>query len=261
MRRVYRDDEVKTRTFSTGIARSWFVVHHFWMMASDVGNEPREHGAKRLPLCAFAIVVAGLLVGTVGLLHGRVWDFRQAVISNILSSTDNPGGFLIGSIAVVLGSALLVPSVISLRKIYKLQQKILAEVGAALLGCSLLMAMILGVTSPKADDGSAFHIYLAYATFVASAGGLSVFLLLVALLKRNRSAWLAVTFQIVMFLFLLWLLYTQITNGYVLFDDSTAWRSLATCEWGLVGCTCGMWLWLTCNLCDSKRDGKQERQR
>jgi hypothetical protein len=261
MRRVYRDDEVKTRTFLTGIARSQFVVHHFWMVASDVEKESREHGAKRLPLYAFALIVAGLLVGTVGLLHGQVWDFRQAVISNILSATDNPDGFLIGSIAVVLGSALLAPSVMSLRKFYKRQRKILSEIGAALLACSLLMSITLGVTSPTADDGSAFHIYLAYAIFVAGAAGLSIFLLLAALLKRNRSAWLAVTFQTVMFLFLLWLLYTQITNGYALFDDSTAWRSLAACEWILLGCTGGMWLWLTYGPFDSKRDGKQERQR
>jgi len=171
---------------------------------------------------------ASILVASTFYYRNRPFNLRDAVISRLQSSYDNPSGYLIAAGGTVISAVLILPAsglfFLGLRHIHRR----IAQTGAALIGLGLLGAIALGFLAPFSSPYDSFHTGLALLTFFILSAGVAVCLGLAAWSTRRLALWLA---TVVQFAALPVLVYMVFTSDFP--PERSFLSSLAFLEWVL----------------------------
>ena len=176
---------------------------------------------RHLLTAACFVFLAGMLAACVPYYSARPWNVSDAILSELLSPTDNPHGYGAAVAGAALAALLLVPLVPVLRRF--------SRAGAYLFAAGLGSCLAIGALAPFSEDYSPTHVHLAYATFIFSTAGILVCSFAVWRAGKHRLLLGSIVVQacVLVFLFYLFL-------GPEFFPPGTPWwRSLALCEWSL----------------------------
>lgn len=186
-----------------------------------------------------AVFFAGTAISSAFYFSGRPIRFADAVISNFLSPTDNPYGYLAAALGTMVAALLLAPSALLFYRRMSEVQKAGALAGTAFYAAGLLAAMLIGLLAPVRGLDFSVHLVLAYAAFMSLQTGISIYLALAAC-KRNRPLWLRTLVAAE------WV----VPSCLLALSFGSDWPgSTAFCEWGLCATIAGgLWL-LTTNSC------------
>ena len=197
----------------------------------------------RLIPVSYLIFFAGLVVSASIYYHGRPFDPRQAIVSDLEARADNPGGYLASAAGTVLAGVLLLPAAKVFYTESRTNNPRLTLAGTILLGLGLAATITLGALSPFIEAYSEAHIQLAYTAFTGVCAG-TLFLL-----AASRVSHSFIAFQSVVLLFLGWIF---IWPGFL--SGTEVLRSLAFWEWVLC-VDCGIAMWVLGRAVDSNHSG------
>jgi len=162
---------------------------------------------------------------------GKPVHLRDAMISGLLSPTDNPHGYWIASTGTASCGILLLPvALVFYRKLAPLNRP-LAMSGAFLFGLGPLAATSMIFVAAEIND---LHVYLAFGAYIFMTTGLTICLALEssALIMRRGIAGKGllslILFLLAVLIFLVYLLFTP-----DFFDDRSLLGNVAFCEWAL----------------------------
>ncbi len=180
---------------------------------------------RLIPL-AYGVFLAGYLISIVVVSAGRSPRLEDGIMSDLLSRSDNPRGYLISAAATVVCGLLLLPTATLLQKACGLLHYRWAVLGAWIYRVGLVATIATGASTPFQQPYVPIHIYLAFLAFMSLVAGLAICHAVVALSMpsaRLRHATLA-TLQVSVLLYLTYLFFTP------RYFDGRRWF-LAVCEW------------------------------
>lgn len=196
---------------------------------------------RRLIPVSYLIFFAGLVVSASIYYHGKPFDPKEAIVSDLEARADNPAGYLASAAGTVFAGLLLMPAA----KVFYTESRAanprLTLAGTILLGLGLAATVTLGALSPFIDAYSEAHIQLAYTAFTGVCAG-TLFLL-----AASRVSHGFIAFQSVVLLFLGWIF---IWPGFL--SGARVLRSLAFWEW-ILCVDCGIAIWMLGRAVDSRR--------
>ncbi|MGD0537438.1 MAG: hypothetical protein ABSC03_07315 [Verrucomicrobiota bacterium] len=179
---------------------------------------------------ACGIFLAGFALSVAAKCTGRSATLEDAIMSDLLSPSDNPRGYLIAAMATMLCGLLLLPAATLFQHGWNQPRRRWAVLGAWLYRLGLIATMAVGMTTPFQQPYVPVHLWLAFAAFMSLAAGLAVSLGVAACSATSARARFALgslgALQIGTVIFLACLL---VTPDY--FQDRR-WF-MAVCEWGL----------------------------
>jgi hypothetical protein len=164
---------------------------------------------------------------------GKPMVLSDAVISFLLSASDNPHGYRIAGVGTSLCGALLLPVAFLFYRNLSRRNQPLALVGAVLFGLGPLSALSMIFFTREINDA---HVYLAFAAYMCMTAGLLICLALEAHPAiraggpAGRFLFLVLCFLLAVLIFLVYLLFTP-----DFFNDKSLLRNVAFCEWTLCG--------------------------
>jgi hypothetical protein len=180
---------------------------------------------------SYLVLMAGLTASGAVFYHGKPFDAREAVISDLESPEHNPRGYAASATGIALSGFLLAPAAAVFYLRLRKGSPNAALAGAILFAVGLAAAIAIGVLAPFTRGYSLVHIQLAYAVFIGICGG-TFFHLLAARAARGLIA-----LQLGVLLFLVYLYFEP-----GIFNNARLLTSLAFWEWMLcLSCGAGLW--------------------
>jgi len=192
-------------------------------------NLRRQEFLHTLILSSYLIFFGSMVMSARSFYSGRPVHLRDAMISGLLSPTDNPRGYVIASAGTALCGLLLLPvALVFYRRLSRLNRP-LAMAGAFLFGLGPLTATSMIFIAAEIND---LHVYLAFAAYIFMTTGLMICLALAssATIKTGGIAGTLLlsllVFLVAVLIFLVYLLFTP-----DFFNDQSLLRNVAFCEW------------------------------
>ena len=199
---------------------------------------PRTVRRTLLP-ASYLVFIAGTLASGAIFYHGRSFDVKAAILSDLQSPDENPHGYKALAAGIALSATLLVPSVIVFYRQLCGKHPRLATAGAVMFAVGTGSAIAVGVLAPFTHGYSPLHVQLASAAFIGIAAGTVLYLL------AARASRTLLFFQLGVLLLLAFLCY-----GPIDFDNSHLLTGLAFWEWVLLA-DCGVALWALARVIES----------
>lgn len=200
---------------------------------------PRTVRRALLP-ASYLVFLAGTLASGVIFYHGRSFDVKAAILSDLQSPDENPHGYEALAAGVALSATLLAPCVIEFYRQLCRRQPRLAMAGAVMFAVGTLSAIAVGILAPFTHGYSPLHVQLSSAAFIGITAGTTLHML------AARAPRALLVLQLGVLLLLAFLCY-----GPVDFDNSHLLTGLAFWEWVLIG-ECGAALWALAGLIESQ---------
>jgi hypothetical protein len=193
---------------------------------------PTPRLALRILLPAsYLVFLAGAMVSGAIFFHGRAFDVKEAIVSDLQSPDDNPHGYAALATCIVASSMLLSPAAAVFYRQLREERPRLALAGAFLFVAGLSAAVAVGALAPFTHGYSFLHDQLAAAAFIGICAGTWLDLL------AARAAPALLVTQCAVLPVLVFVSY-----GPVEFDNSHLLTGIAFWEWGLCA-YCGVMLW------------------
>jgi hypothetical protein len=178
---------------------------------------------------------------------GKKIDLHDAVISYLLSASDNPHGYRVASVGTSICGALLLPVAFLFYQKLSRRHRALAIAGSLIFGLGPLCALSMIFFTNDIND---LHVYLATAAYFFMTLGLLICIAIEGLQEVRSGGPRGVTLLLSL-LFLLavlaFIVYLEFTPDF--FNDRTLLHSVAFCEWALCAilavCISGLALMLT----------------
>jgi hypothetical protein len=190
-----------------------------------------------LILSSYLFFFAGMVGSARPYYAGKPVNIRDALISGLLSPTDNPHGYLIASAGTAICGLLLLPVALAFYRRLLARNRRIAFAGSLLFALGPMCAVSIALFSHEITDT---HVYLAFAAYIFMTSGLLVCLALEAsaFMRARRGASISLViapgFLCIVLLFLFYLLFTP-----DFFNDSNLLRNVAFCEWTLCSVLAG----------------------
>jgi hypothetical protein len=184
-----------------------------------------------LILSSYFIFFGSMIASARPYYSGKSIRLRDAMISALLSPTDNPQGYRIASAGTALCGVLMLPVAFTFNRALARRHRPLAFIGSFLFGLGPLSAASMIFVAPEIND---LHVYLATGAYIFMTAGLLICLALAAhpvVLTgggRGPAQALALLFLLAVLAFLVYLLFTP-----DFFNDKSLIRNVAFCEWTL----------------------------
>jgi hypothetical protein len=124
-------------------------------------------GDQRSVAVSTAIFLAGMGISGAIYFSGRPVTFNDSVISNFLSTGDNPNGYLPAALATALAGLLLAPTVVTLCRRMGRIHRWGSMLGTAFYATGLLAAIPIGCLAPVHGLDFSIHLVLAYTAFIS----------------------------------------------------------------------------------------------
>lgn len=179
---------------------------------------------------AYGIFLAGFALSIAAKCAGRPATLEDAIMSDLLSPSDNPRGYFIAAMATMLCGLLLLPAATLFQHGWNPPPRSWAVLGAWLYRLGLIATMAVGTTTPFQQPYVPVHLWLAFAAFMSLAAGLAVSLGVAACSATSaRARFSLATLGALQIGALIFLAYLFVTPDY--FQDRR-WF-MAVCEWVL----------------------------
>ncbi len=189
---------------------------------------------RRLLPAACLAIAAGFALAAVPYYAGQRRDLTDAVLSSLLSRSDNPHGYLAAALGTATGAILLLPAAALFQFRLRQTSARLAAAAAWTYRGGILAAIAMAALEPfQTDPFSTGHVMLAYAIFIGLTAGLALGMAVAsrAASRAGEPAGWIRGFACVEFAVLAYLVY--LLFGPDTFDSRHWWTSLAACEWAL----------------------------
>jgi hypothetical protein len=194
-----------------------------------LGLTPRHVRRTLLPASCL-VFLAGALTSAAFYYHGKPFDVKEAILSDLQSPDDNPHGYLASAAGTAIAAILLIPAAAVFYRSLKERSK-LASAGAIGFAIGLAAAIAIGLLAPFTHDYTPLHIQLASAAFIGISAGTWLHLL------AARANPAVLIFQLAALLTIVFLCY-----GPVEFKNDRLLTGLAFWEWVLCAdCAAGLW--------------------
>lgn len=191
----------------------------------------RHANLHALILSSYLVFFGGMLISAKSFFSGKPINWHDAVISYLLSSSDNPHGYRVAIVGTSICGALLLPVAFLFYQKLSRRNRALAIGGSVLFGLGPLCAVSMIFFTSEIND---VHVQLANAAFFFMTGGLLICIAIEAL-PEVRSGSLRGMALLVILLFLLailaFIVYLVFTPDF--FNNRNLIHSVAFCEWGL----------------------------
>jgi hypothetical protein len=122
-----------------------------------------------------AVFFGSLAVASVFYFRNRPFDFKAAVISDLESPEDNPGGYGIAAAGTAVSAILLIPVTMLFHSRLRPLRRRAALLGAGFFAIGLAAAIAIGFLAPFTTDYTPIHINLAFTAFVGICAGSLVY--------------------------------------------------------------------------------------
>ena len=192
----------------------------------------REDLLLYILILASYLIFFGCMVISAGVFFtGKPVQLREAMISGLLSPSDNPRGYRIASAGTAICGVLLLPVALLFYRALARRHRVLALAGSVTFGLGPLCAASILLYAGEIDDT---HVYLAFAAYIFMTLGLLIGLALEGSTVvraggiRGGALLLALAALTAILIFLVYLLFTP-----DFFNDQTLLRNVAFCEWSL----------------------------
>lgn len=182
-----------------------------------------------------------LLLSSISFYRGKPFDPKLAVISDLQSPEQNPGGYRIASAGSVISGVLFVPVTVLFYGQFRVGHRKSMLTGAILSTAGLGAMIAIGVLAPFTAGYSWLHIQLAYVAFLGICSGTACLLIAVKLARAFAA------FQCVVFLVLVFLYFVP-----DFFVNDRLITSLALWEW-MLSLNCGFCLLILTRISDEQR--------
>ncbi len=171
---------------------------------------------------SYLVFLGGALVSGAIFYHGRAFDAKAAIVSDLESPDDNPHGYALLAACIVGSAILLVPVVAFLYQQLRRVRPVFALAGTLFFAVGLAAEMLIGILAPFTHGYSLLHDQLAATVFLGICVG-TAFDLTAA---RAAPVLLVVQWAVVV---------VVACMGYlpVEYDNSHLFSGLAFWEWGL----------------------------
>jgi hypothetical protein len=180
---------------------------------------------------SYLAFLAGFTVSGAIFYHGKPFDVRRAIISDLVSIDENPRGYVASAAGMAALGILLIPApVVFYRRLR--HRPWLAWGGVLLFALALAGAIAIGVLAPFTHGYSDLHVQLAFAAFVGITGGT----LLHLIAARSGRVLIAIEIAVVAAL-----VYLYFRPDFI-FNNDHLLTGLAFWEWMLC-LNCGIALW------------------
>jgi hypothetical protein len=200
-----------------------------------------------LILSSYLAFVGSMLISARSFYAGKPVELGDAVISYLLSASDNPHGYRIANAGISLCGALLLPVAFLFYRALSRRNRSLALAGSLAFGLGPLSAAFMIFFTPEIND---LHGYLATAAYFFMTSGLLASLSLEgeSIVRaggfRGMALLLVLLFLIAILTFLVYLLFAP-----DFFDGKSLLRNVAFDEWSLcsvvAACISGLAVMLT----------------
>jgi glucan phosphoethanolaminetransferase (alkaline phosphatase superfamily) len=200
-----------------------------------------------IPASYFVFLLGFVISGAV-FFRGKPFDAKQAIISDLESTDDNPHGYGASAVGMAISAVLLAPAAVVFYRSLQRARPYLARAGAAMFAIGLGAAIAIGFLAPFTHGYSDLHVRLAFAAFIGISGGT----LLHLIAARSGQVLIAVQSAVLIFL-----VYLYLRTDYF-FDDSHLLTSLAFWEWMLC-LDCGIALWRLASAIRDEANGLETR--
>lgn len=238
LRLLLNSDSGSNKLFKLMIAEAWEKTVEI--------VTPRAVRRLLLPLSC-VVFFGGLVISSTFYFRGRPIDFKAAVISDLESPEDNPGGYAFAAAGTAACAILLIPVVVLSHSRLRVIRPKRASVGAAFLAVGLASAIAIGCLAPFTNDYTPVHIQLAFTAFIGICSGTlvcSTIAIIPALAAGNRSGPGLVATVAVQGGVILFLVYLYFTPHF--FNHKGLLTSLAFWEWLLCAdCVFSLWMLAT----------------
>lgn len=184
-----------------------------------------------LIVSSYLVFFGSMLISAGSYYSGKPIKLRDAMISGLLSPSDNPQGYRIVSAGTAICGALLLPVAFLFFRTLSRRNRSLACVGSVVFGLGPLCAVSMIFFASEINDT---HVYLAFAAYIFMTSGLLICLALEVwpITRRGGMAGTALSLVLLSLLAVLgFLVYLLFTPDY--FNDKTLLRNVAFCEWTL----------------------------
>jgi hypothetical protein len=196
-----------------------------------------------LPLSC-AVFFGSLMVASVFYFRDRSFDFKEAVISDLESPEDNPGGYGFAAAGTAVCAILLIPVTMLFHSRLRTFRRKPALLGAGFFATGLAAAIAIGFLAPFTNDYTPVHIHLAFAAFIGICSGTLVCSTIAAapaLATGNRWGPRLAAMVVLQGGVLLFLVYLYFTPHF--FNFKGLLTSLALWEWLLcANCVSSLWI-------------------
>jgi hypothetical protein len=198
---------------------------------------PPSRNDRRAVAASTAIFVAGMTISSALYFSGHPVTFGDSVISNFLSPSDNPRGYLAAAIGTSLAALALAPTTLIFHRRMRAIRSSAATVGTVCYAAGLFAAIAIGCLAPVHTLDFSAHLILAYAAFISLQVGISIYLTVAAYGAKSR--------RFTMFAALEWVLAISL---FALSFGPDWPGSTAFCEWALCATiAAGLWVLSWCN--------------
>jgi hypothetical protein len=198
----------------------------------------RPANPHALILSSYLVFFGSMGISAKSYFSGKPIDWHDAVISFLLSSSDNPHGYRVASAGTSICGALLLPVAFLFYQKLSRRNRALAIGGSVLFGLGPLCAVSMIFFTSEIND---VHVQLANAAFFFMTGGL---LICMAMEVRGVALLVILPFLVAILAFIVYLEFTP-----DFFNNRNLIHSVAFCEWGLCVvlaiCTSGLAMMLT----------------
>ena len=188
-------------------------------------------GLHLLILASFAVFFGSMMLSARAMFAGKPVDLRDALISFLLSPSDNPNGYRIAIVGTALCGALLLPVAYLFYRKLSARNRPLAFIGSLIFGLGPLSAVSMIFLTQTIDD---LHVRLAFAAYIFMTLGLLICLALEGyfIIRGGGIAAFAMLAALVSLLIVLVLIFCLLFNDNF-FGHTSLLASVAFDEWAL----------------------------
>lgn len=182
----------------------------------------RPANLHALILSSYLVFFGSMVISAKPYFAGKKIDWHDAVISYLLSSSDNPHGYRVASVGTSICGALLLPVAFVFYRNLSRRNRVLAIAGQLIFGLGPLCAVSMIFFTSEIND---LHVELATAAYFFMTLGL---LICIAMEVRGVALLVILPFLLAILAFIVYLEFTP-----DFFDNRNLIHSVAFCEWGL----------------------------
>jgi hypothetical protein len=185
---------------------------------------------RRLLPLAYSVFLAGYIASAALFSLGRAPRLEDGIMSDLLSRTMNPRGYLLAAGATVVFGLLMLPATAVFRRAGRgVVHRVWAGLAAWLYRVGLVAAIAVGISSPFEEPYTGMHLRLTYLAFMSITAGAAVGLVVTACssVRGGRMLSVLATLHVVALGFVTYLYFTPE------FFDDRRWL-LAVCEWAVI---------------------------
>lgn len=173
-----------------------------------------------------------LIVSSSFYYSGKIFDWKNAVISDLQSPIENPSGYIIAALGTTLAGIILLPTIILFHsKLYRIS-RLFSSFGTIIFSLGILGTFIIGCLTPFPSVYEPIHIPAAFATFISIVMSILVYSLILAygVFRVNKKlSYFLLGLGVFKLSVLIALFYLFVTPGF--FTNDGLVRVLALWEW------------------------------